>query len=1728
MKKIGLILYCLMAALSLQAQDFDLWFANNVGDVPSVRNIKTAGSGLNWKKVEGSTIVTNATDVKKVKDMFSATRMKTRDDQKVFWKMRDDNLLCFRINDGRGTSGEFEARLRIGKRTAIKNVSSYFFINTESNTDSLFISVCRKGCGPNDTLRFTYYVMDWDNDGLLVFKLDSKRRVSGKTYQLEYQLKGEGDRVGSVHQLSLSGSTFQSFYVPSDSAFNQLYLVNEGNRVQLDQKRLVWGANLFNRLNRLWIGTNFTLDKHENRELTIFNMLGTGLFENYDTLHLQVLGEKGKPIQVNYNGKVAQGFQFNIVRVNEKGQYVPDGDMKYVAYDRKRGIHKLITRGHPAYVEVIAPGYFPAVYKYHGAADPTTKVLMKNRNSGVIRLLKGTMTADGPNIANQQMYIIKDKKEKLVEGSTTKYYYTVDSCDLSTNSASSTYEYTENGGRKSNKILHPSKTAVDKYAEIGITYSVSKSQGSAASNVANLYLHEKGKEGQDSLKLQPSKTELLDGNDYPGFQYSYFQQRYNLVGQVQKKDTDYKLRLIINKRAFKQMPYIRRLEVDLDEASKKAEEEGKKYLYTDMKADGARDGCVDMFGSLAKIDLKLDQLPGFSMAIIPTFDPFRKIFEIDLMFSAGARTKKAESGQTTTGQKMRDNQKDVMQPSRSEVKKVEINDKKGNIGIDPLSSNANNENIKKRNIWFMSELDDIFKVENNKLGAGHYVDGRIGFGWNWSKKNQMSTFYLKTLEITLGIGAFAAWSVDLGEKMFGKEFTEWFPFSAIFHCNASTYLQGTTGVRSYNYVNKQGEIYDRMYGFFFTLELTGKAGAGIAIKTNFGDPTEDAAGLFSRLLSITIGGRAGAKISFKGGFVLPFESRFDVGRGASVLTMGAAELYADIQSIIGIRYRQRAAAKLGGYWFLPDKPYNPMVPSYPNYTPESNKAPMLRSALAPQWPSLSRPRLMPQLTAESEEEAEGFSFGTLLLDEVGKNATPLFLDNNHLVTNHQKGASNPNDDRLMAFPLPDEPKEMNVNEGTPLPGDHQIQHPDISRQGDAMMLVYEEMARDITPEEQSATDLAVKDAELARQNRIVMSRKKDATSDWQRQVIAFDENVVDALPKVSMETVTDDHDIASYSERAACVWKRGQYVLPENEQLRKGGIRAFEGDLMLSIYDGEKWSEPKSILTMTAKDILKDYQVLMRNDTVLTVVSITPEGKEKAELRYLCKPVDGTLLPPRVDPLVPADFDIDLVGPWAFAGILHRADSLGNDIYVKEINMRGEYQDYGVDLDIVHYNPESVRLVSNHQINSPDDFAVVWKKKGNSIRQDGKTIATEQAETMLNCSRIYLKENLQATPYMTLGCTLDSMYIHHYDVLMNLDKITAIYTLARDDNQYSALMTNQIDFYDDFEYNITYPLQAMMDGETMPVNIQVRNTGTTAITEVTGYINQQPFEFKDLLISPFSTQTLNINYELPDNFDGFMKAHDVMVVYEDGWSSDPKTSRRHSQRRAKPADDQDVQQVIQGYGDVGCRLLSQSIEGTQNLLYIELTDNGTEPLNENYSVHVGLYPHAMADVPVTSTAEVVLHADDFVEMDGERKAYVELTVDGLEEETDTWLRARIYNDRIAEKLTGNNDNPLDAVVENLSWRDNMRMVTLLPSELDDTTGLPIVMKDLTQRKVQVIRQEEGVLVTGLEPGDFVRVFDAAGLPIYQHSHPTHQVFVPLSRLGVYLLSTGQEVVKFMY
>jgi hypothetical protein len=50
----------------------------------------------------------------------------------------------------------------------------------------------------------------------------------------------------------------------------------------------------------------------------------------------------------------------------------------------------------------------------------------------------------------------------------------------------------------------------------------------------------------------------------------------------------------------------------------------------------------------------------------------------------------------------------------------------------------------------------------------------------------------------------------------------------------------------------------------------------------------------------------------------------------------------------------------------------------------------------------------------------------------------------------------------------------------------------------------------------------------------------------------------------------------------------------------------------------------------------------------------------------------------------------------------------------------------------------------------------------------------------------------------------------------------------------------------------------------------------------------------------------------------------------------------------------------------------------------------------------------------------------------------------------------------------------------------------------------------------------------LEDGDHVRIFDAAARPCYQNRQPGSRLFVPIQEHGVYLLTAGKDVVKFIF
>ena len=136
-------------------------------------------------------------------------------------------------------------------------------------------------------------------------------------------------------------------------------------------------------------------------------------------------------------------------------------------------------------------------------------------------------------------------------------------------------------------------------------------------------------------------------------------------------------------------------------------------------------------------------------------------------------------------------------------------------------------------------MDDIFKVEANKLGGGLFFDGYLGFGiqmYDHRITGQPSNhgFYLKGAEVGLGYGYFLAYNFDLLEKWKST----WKFFNIRAYINLVAQIQGRLGFKSYNF--KRNGTFNTKYGFFFQAMLQGKAGAGINLmETDFAHGDEN-------------------------------------------------------------------------------------------------------------------------------------------------------------------------------------------------------------------------------------------------------------------------------------------------------------------------------------------------------------------------------------------------------------------------------------------------------------------------------------------------------------------------------------------------------------------------------------------------------------------------------------------------------------------------------------------------------------------------------------------------------------------------------------------------------------------------------------------------------------------------------------------------------------------------
>ena len=329
-------------------------------------------------------------------------------------------------------------------------------------------------------------------------------------------------------------------------------------------------------------------------------------------------------------------------------------------------------------------------------------------------------------------------------------------------------------------------------------------------------------------------------------------------------------------------------------------------------------------------------------------------------------------------------------------------------------------------------------------------------------------------------------------------------------------------------------------------------------------------------------------------------------------------------------------------------------------------------------------------------------------------------------------------------------------------------------------------------------------------------------------------------------------------------------------------------------------------------------------------------------------------------------------------------------------------------------------------------------------------------------------------------------------------------------------VSNEKYFTNSFEYDISYPQAAVMASKNLPLNLVVRNTGTSSIHQATATINGTQFEIADSYVPPLQSRSFVVNYPIGDDFDGYISS-DVAVVYDNVFQSQYHPLRKNVSFRRQV---KSKEKVNIGMEDIEYNLIGHSVENGVNNFVVELIDRSVRGLNARNAVHVGIYAHPTNVEPILDDAETIVTASDFMEIGGQCKAYATVKVARVSEPIRAYLNTHIYN---SEQST------LEAAhVDNRSGLDNAHYITLLPH--NDPTVVEQIVKDGGSYNVSfVVKKENGGLrISSLEHGSHLRVYGINGVQLFDRQNAEGEVFVPLKEHQLYIISNGKELLKFAF
>ena len=1648
MKTKRILLSCcliLMICLHTRGQDFKLYFANNVSDVVNFGQIETDMSGLAWREVKNGDIAGNQVEGDAVMRMFASQEKKGLAQQRQFWTMRDHSLLCFRINDGKGTSGSYEVTVDdgVGGHQSV-SVSRYFYVNVPRQEVPVKIKVWPMN-REKDSIRFEYYIYDWNDDNLYTFQLDSKRQLTGETYSLEYIVTStspEGERQVESKTLELQGKTFQSFYVDKGQTLQDVFLKNGDRKLRLNKARLHPGVTLDPDFGTTRLSAGFHLDRHENRELVNFNWIGTGLYEHYDTLYVSLFNSRGKNVS---------RATINVESVDANGHRAYDPLVRYDGYDRRTKTHRIITNGKPAYMEILASGCVPVFYRYPGATDPVTGIVDESRCSANIILKASTGSTDGITLSSQHLMTLNDTKTVTVVNGEDHSVCDINDYDISLIPQADTLFFMDDAGNDWPKVLNNQK--IERYARMELVYSTPR--GSQQPQ-AKLQLND-AVNGNRLATISPIEMTTF-GTEFPSFTRTYFISSYDLTTNF-PENTCCRMSINDGNKTYNPFPFLTKVRINREETKKAVEDKVNNDFGGDKDESVMRSfgGSGIQFKFPLSVKLKFSPLSISSSIVIV---PHKQLLDISVKVDYNRGEKEGEGKPEGEKESVTEMRKETREYCNSIYEKLD--DKGTSLSFVNTSPSIDD--------WMAEEMDDIFDFSPQRIGIGWFGGGKLNFTLPLSPK---ASFYLKNLSGTIGYGLGLTVPTLLDDYLKG-DFAELLKKTELFTLGATleASVQLDFGLTTFDTSKPRS---NDNFGYFATTSARLKLGA-------WAEVCSPANPIYYTNFGLRAGGKIGGAAGIAASINDPVPSA-----GLHMVALAGINAYADIRTPF-FQWAWSKGIAIGKQWYVPNNDHNPLHPDFPYWLGDAEARTVGQSY-----------RRLPKLTDTD--------LGKTLIQDVATNVNPHFIDEHHVVFNNLRQADNYNDDCISILNTETEQTET-VSQATTTASNHAR-----SKRGRHEIVVYEQSDTIVDASKLQPENAMAQSNELAKHNSIVASIREESGA-WKKTVVMpSGDGMVNTKPMVTMQ---DDG-------KAACIWQRGTFY-KYREDAVQGDLQSeslyntsMKGALVLSTYDGREWSEPTWLFGIGSDQVMSQYDLVMRGDTVLVGVCLSSHPLDTVDVFHTFNYASIPLATKKVkwtnDQIEPIQIFLNRVGQHTVAAMLYEKNDSTRDIFVKTLNMDGSNTGIaGSDIGANFCSPQRVKIICDRNAADLNDFAVLWTEMNNTVRgEDGTMKATDEVHTMLNASRVSLQPIPCVTAPITMGCDRDSLVLCDFDGFLDDARIKVIYSLADMPSGGAVVMENEKYFSNSFDYDIAYTRQSLLGSSTLPVNVTVRNTGTSAIRNVKATINDQTFDIENSYVGPLRQQTFVVEYPITEGFDGYLSSQ-VEVTYDNVFKAQQTPNKHHPTPKFRELKAKSQEPSHVDVEDVECRLIGQIVEDGVNSFLVELIDHSSRGLKSHNQVRVGVYPHPGLTEPINDQAETVVTADDFFDLGGVRKAFATVDVPGIMESANAYLNIHVVS------------NGKD--VDNLRADENTHYVTLLPAET--VVGIEQLKKQEQPHTLHIERQENGLSVSGLKSGDTLRVFSADGILIHRAKVTGTHMFVPLSTHGVYLLGTTEEIMKYSY